>query len=321
MGLKLRNGLNVKFLGHRGEGATDSAFSRERDLRERRLRLPENTVGSQRRCLLDGANGFELDAIQTADGNCVCTHADEVAQHILVDYEPPEKYIGRMKLYQIREVPVGPCGAGRIALLEDTLNMVKHEFPGATVNIELKGKIGNFEDDVKTEFSLALLVLAAMERAKFPLEDVIFSSFSHRYLLDMAELEPNAKLGMLYESPEYDGHHLYAGAESGPQDRAHAFSVDALNTTLHLIPTIYSIHPEVAQVTEETVRWVAERNRQLICWGSREESPTSEMGASYKKAILRVVEWASKERLQELTFITDHVTAMRSLINEHYGVV
>lgn len=318
--LHLKNDMAVRIMGHRGEGATDSAFAQNRDVSERRLRLAENTLPSFRQSLRQGANGFELDAIQTKDNKIVCTHIDEVAQHITISYQPPEKYIGRMQLYQVREIPVGVQGSGRIPSLEDTLLMVKHEFPGAEVNIELKGKIGNMEDSPDISPSFCRCVLDVIETTAFPLSDISFSSFSHRYLMEMAQLCPTAKLSVLYDGPRHDGELLYAGAGEDI-DRCAQFTVSSLEKTLSYVPSLYGVNPEVSFVTEETLRWLHQRNLKLYCWALHEVCPegnTPEQMA-YGERLVRAVNIAHAVGMKEITFITDHVDQVRSLMLRTFG--
>jgi glycerophosphoryl diester phosphodiesterase len=320
--MHLRNGIIVAILGHRGEGATDSRFCQERDANERSNRLPENTIASQRQCLLQGAIGFELDAIQTKDHHIVCTHTDEVRHHIVIDYSPPEKYIGRMDFETVRGIPVGVNGAGRIDSLEETLLMAQREFPGALVNIELKGKISNFEDPATSSPSLCDSVMNAVEKVNYPLEEIIFSSFSHRYLMEMACICPRAKLGMLCDALKHVGEPLYADAD-GFIDQVAAFDTNTLEKTLAQIPSLFSIHPEISSVSEESLRYMVEKNLNLYCWALSEIAPAGPLDTdqSYANSIIRVVNLAQAVGMKEVAFITDHVQAVRSLLQQSFGEI
>lgn len=285
-------------------------------------RYVENTLQSQRQCL-QLADGFEMDAISTADSNVVSTHADEVAQHILVDFEALEKYIGRMQTYQIREIPVGPEGKGRIPTFDDVLAMVQNEFPTKIINVELKGKIGNPEDDFTTSSSLGQLVAEDIKQANFPLNQVIFSSFSHRYLLDMHAVMPEAQLGILYEGVHpgqvFQPKPLYRQNDDFQQqlDYSAALSIPSLESTLQLIPSLYSVHAEISSLTPETVRWIAEHNLVLSTWAWQEHSPHGDTVNNHRARdnILNAVQLCQQGEIKELLVITDHVKDVRAVLH------
>jgi len=311
--------LSIKVLGHRGEGASDAPFHRNRDHTARVVRFPEGTVASQRQCFLNGADGFEMDVISTADHNVVSCHADKVEQHVLVDYPMPEKSIGKMKTYQVREIPVGALGLGRIPTFEDVLQMVLDEFPHGMINVELKDKIDNMEDDALTSPSLAQLVASKVNHVKFPLNQLIFSSFSHRYLLDLRAEFSDARVGVLYDPlPQPQPLYLIGDGMNEHLDYRTSLSISSLEKSLELIPNLYSVHAEISSLTAETVKWIANHNLVLATWARDEYSPAgdTENTVAARDRILHAVKLCEQEGVKELLIITDHVRDVRALLRD-----
>ena len=314
------DGMEIFIIGHRGGGASDAKFNIDRDNAAGVTRPVEGTLRSQRTALKHGAHGFEMDGIETDCGNIVGTHADAVRQHILVSFEPPADYIGRMTVKEIKNIPVGPAGLGRISTLEETLMMVMNEFPGRKINIELKGKQKNFDDDSRTSPSLAEKVLGIVKKTGFPLRDIVFSSFSHTYLQELAALEPKAKIGMLYDLPVegYDGDVGMKMFKDRP-DVYEPFTVPALELTKQRLPTLSSVHPEIQSLTPETVKWTADNNLALVTWGWRERSPLEETpgGEHFATATRDAIKMAKEAGIRQMWIITDHIRDMKTFVHDH----
>jgi glycerophosphoryl diester phosphodiesterase len=339
-GVTLPNGFKILFLGHRGDGATDSTFHRQRDFFQERARQVENTLASQRKVmLLDGADGIELDAIASSQGTVFVTHADEVKQHVLIeDYELPQKYIGRMKDYQIREIPVGISGKGRIPLLADTLTMFQTEFPNTWINIELKGKVGNTEDQFNQIPSFVSSVIKTIDNIQYPFHQLIFSSFSHRYLLELASIMTTSnrvnevKLGILYDVTTEDANDMSFPLCRDPQEFLDYYlplSIATLEKTYTALPMLYSIHAEVSSITEETLQWIYDHHLHIYVWALQEASPppitpltSMQELLSYPiiEKYLHFIELAQKIGFSEVGIITDDVAIVKVAIVYAYTV-
>eukprot|EP01039_Chlorochromonas_danica_P008114 gene8114-8953_t len=321
----------VKIVGHRGYGASDAPFNVKRDLNMRVVRPVEGTLISHRKALEDGAYGIEMDVIETLDNYLVGTHADEVRQHVLVPYDAPEKYIGRMTYEQIRNIPVGPDGIGRISLLKDLLEMLKRDFPDRLINIELKGKLGNIEDNSQTTPSLAEKVVKVLEDVDFPFQKIIFSSFSQSYLQDMSKICSQRdhrafRLGMLFEpsadcvgmSLASDGHKLFKDRD----DLSIALNMETLRHVVESIPGLTSVHAEIRCITPDTMKFIREHNLCLATWALKELSPldTSKEGQVFANAIDNVLRMADDVGLEELVIITDHILDVKDYLFKKHAI-
>jgi len=308
--------LQIKVIGHRGSGASDSKFNRDRDTKYRTHREAEGTLLSHYKALSSGADGIELDAIETADGYIVCTHADEVQQHILTDFTPSQPYIGRMQYQEVKDIPVGPHGSGRIPLLKEIFQMVLTDFPGRYVNVELKGKQKNFDDGRDTSPSLAEKVLKVVEETAFPLHQIVFSSFSHMYLKELRALSSKAQIGILYNVFKPAGTDLRLFREPC-DDVYHPFTQSSLEFSLRSVENISSVHPEIRTVTADLIKTLVDHNiRRLACWAWCEYSPLhhSEDSEEFVAAAKNAIDLCREFGLQELWIITDHVEDMRRFL-------
>lgn len=317
-------------LGHRGQGATDSFFQQQL-LRDQSLqKLPENTIGSHRAALgHDRADGIEFDVIQTADRQICVTHADDVLQHILLDpavVHLPQRFIGRLSAYQLRDLPVGPAGAGRIPLLRDLLDLLHAEFPqqSVVVNIELKGKQGSLEDVPESNPSLVQGTLSVLEdyqrRGELsPLHNIVFSSFSVTFLEELVQQHPRMlrsalRVGLL-TVPKSDCYKPLFPA-GGPLDAYSPFTIEALENVLSRLPQLTSVHAEISSVDLETLRWIKSKQLTLMTWAWQEHSPLeqSENGERAAQNVINLLENARLCQLHEIYIITDHINDMKKFV-------
>ena len=137
-------------LGHRGARSVQS--------------IPENTMESFDRALLDGCDGFEFDVRLTADGQAVICH----------DAQSGGFEIARASVAQLRNLP----------RLEDVLSRYQER---AFLDIELK--VGGLE-----KITMALL------RRNRPLRGFVISSFLPGVLLAIRMEDENVPLGLICES-------------------------------------------------------------------------------------------------------------------------
>ena len=148
---------------------------------------PENTMEAFELAIKQHADGIETDIHLTKDGQVVIMHDEKLDRttnmHGYIkdyNYEELEKCNANngMKDYPFCKVP----------LLEDLLQLVKTEH--IELNIELK-------TDVFMYPGIEAKCLALVK--KYELENqVIYSSFNHYSLMNLRQLDPQAKIGLLY---------------------------------------------------------------------------------------------------------------------------
>ncbi|RYH12474.1 hypothetical protein EON65_38235 [archaeon] len=314
--------MKINIFGHRGFGASDSAFHAARDQSMNIQRIAENTLESHQLALAQGAEGVEMDAIATADGYIVSTHADEVGQHVKVPYHVPQKYVGRMTFEELQHIPVGPIGTSRIPLLRDILRMMKSDFPDRIINIELKGKLDNLDDDSYTHPTLSEKIMQVIEECNFPLENVVFSSFAMSYLDELDEVCSNKKVqfkkGILFDlAPPTD----HTDTSHKPillnrDDYYIPLSLSSLKKAHSRFSTMYSIHAEIRSLTPPIMSYLHTHNLVLHAWGLRELSPldSSVEAQEFASAVRNVVAMAREVGMGEINIITDHVLEMKEFV-------
>ena len=154
---------------------------------------PENTLRAFALAADMGADGVELDVQISKDGRLVVFHDDELSRLTgfagsVADYTYAE--LCRMPVIHAvdaTERDVAP-------LLEDVLALL-HE-RGLSVNIELKNSRAAFP-------ALEEKTLEAVEKAGMR-EKTIYSSFNHYVLMKLREVDPKAKIGLLYSEAMVD---------------------------------------------------------------------------------------------------------------------
>lgn len=166
---------------------------------------PENTLPAFLMAADMGADGVELDIQQTRDGVIVVCHDETV--------DRTSNGVGWVKDYSFEEIRRLDFSNGnaayegvKIPAMEEVFDLLAPT--GLTINIELKTGIvfyGKIEEKI-----LALAKRKGWE------DRVIYSSFNHYTVRRIKELNPDAKVGLLYgdgpiDMPGY-GHRLGADA-------------------------------------------------------------------------------------------------------------
>lgn len=178
------------------------------------LRAPQNTLPAFQAAIENGADGVEFDVQMTKDGELVICHNFEVdetsdGKGLVVD----------LSFAELRSLDFGswfsPKFAGtRIPTLRETLDLVKDM---KLINIEIKRpKEGSLEVVDKT---VALVHEMGLS------EKVIISSF-YFYVTDrVKELDPNLKVGLLYDPKDCYDNRLLKGKfiEVAKERKADAF--------------------------------------------------------------------------------------------------
>lgn len=180
---------------------------------------PENTLDAARRALEQGARMWELDVGLTADGIPVVVHDDSLER--TTDVSARREFAGRapwrvcdLTLDEIRRLdagswfvksdPFGTIASGelrdadlagyadcRVPTLEEALRFTRER--GWLVNVELKD-----HSRLKGHSGVTAAVLARISDLDM-VEQVLFSSFQHRYLAEARILLPELPRGVLVE--------------------------------------------------------------------------------------------------------------------------
>lgn len=150
---------------------------------------PENTLEAFDLAVRSGAHGVELDVHICRTGELVVAHDERVDR-----VSDGTGRIADMSLAELRSLAF--CRThpeyknARIPLLSEVFQLLQPA--GLDINIELKNSIIDYPD-------LERKVLEAAAR-EFDLSRVVFSSFNHRSMLRMKELDPSVSCGLLYEA-------------------------------------------------------------------------------------------------------------------------
>jgi glycerophosphoryl diester phosphodiesterase len=316
--------MKLRFLGHRGSGASDAPFNRERDAEYEMARETENTIESHVQALRDGADGSETDLIETADGDIVLVHANDFSQHIFVpqqgDFAATGKnFIDQLTVPEIKQyLRIGKNGTSTIPTLKEYLSALRTEKSDVFVNLELKGKQDtrpNFQRPSLTSPSLAEKTLQIIEECKFPLNQIRFSSFALSYLKDMANLCPEAHLGILFDLSPEQGGDVNIKMFSDRPDIYLPYTPESIDFALQHVPSLRAVHPEVQSLNDENVAYTASKGLKIATWGWKEyafDHPQG-TGAHFGNCHRNAEALCRKHGISELDIITDHIRQTRSL--------
>ena len=160
---------------------------------------PENTLEAFSLAIEQKADCIELDVHLTKDGEIVVAH-DELLERV----SNGTGHINDHTLDELKALDFGKLIPGspacRIPLLSEVFSLV---YPtNLSLNIELKTT-----DRLYTGLPEKLIALAG----KYAMgERIIYSSFNHYSLRQLKEIEPSAKIGLLYQMGMVDPW-VYAG--------------------------------------------------------------------------------------------------------------
>ena len=200
--------------GHRGLGGTDNANARK--WRDSANLIPENTLAGLTGALTGGADYIEFDVVPAKDG-LVIAHNAKLADHM---FPPPagKTVMNELTLAEIAELRVGHRRADGDTppTLAAVLAAVKPLLAGKSnadkfINIEVKDlqQAGvPFTPADAQAFSAA--VHAEVKKAGL-VDRVLFSSFNVENIAALATLDPQARLGMLFEAAKDDGDTMHVG--------------------------------------------------------------------------------------------------------------
>lgn len=195
---------------------------------------PENTLAAFRKALEFGVDGIELDVRLSKDGIPVICHDATINRtsngkgyihNLTVNELKKFRFYGTFKKEYHNE---------KIPTLEEVLQLVGNT--PITLNIEIKN--GPYMPLQLEEKVLKLVY-------QYDFEDrVIYSSFDHQSMAKMAQLDPRARIGLIFH-----------------MNLVNLFDyID--NTELDL----YSIHPNYFYVTEDIVAVAREHNLKIFIY-------------------------------------------------------
>ncbi len=138
----------------------------------------ENTLASFEAAIASNVDMIELDVQVSSDGHLIIFHDDDFKSLVGDD-----RLLSEIPFEEILEI--GLSKGIKIPELDQVLDLAKGK---VMVDIELKA--ANIEQHV-----LQLI------RDRGMLDDILFSSFKHDYLVKIRDLEPYATTGILYSMP------------------------------------------------------------------------------------------------------------------------
>lgn len=180
---------------------------------------PENTIAAARKALAVGADAWELDVGVSADGELVVIHDSSLTRTSNVRKVFPGRASRRVRDYTLEELrqldfgswfhlddPFGTIESGMVSA-EDTLAYSGEKIPtlrdallftrqsGWLVNVEIKnlGRTPGWRNAIEN-------VLAVIEEMEMG-DRVLISSFNHKYLVQVRNLNPDIPTGALVEAP------------------------------------------------------------------------------------------------------------------------
>jgi len=292
---------------------TDSSFAQRRNAGQADI-PEENTLESLLSALRSGADFIETDAIATADGEIVLAHSNDPSMHIFPPLEgiPGKRYIDEMTLAEVQSLHIGSSGQGRIPTLRELLRAIAAEFQGSgtILNLELKGIQATPR---ATAPPLSGPVLETIRQEGFPLERVLFSSFSVRTLEELTALEPAARTGLLfYTAPPGSSYADTVLFEDGSEFYI-PFHKPNIEAALRRLPKLEALIPEIQDLTPDTVELAARNRLAILTYGYPEESPLK--SRTFAEAAKQAVRLCRQHDVK-LGLITDFIADMGQLIRQ-----
>lgn len=154
---------------------------------------PENTMEAFLLAQKMGADGFELDVHLSSDGELIVIH-DEKADRTT----DGTGLICELSFSQIKKLNAsyGKTGyrAAKVPVLKEALELIQGT--SLILNIEIKTDSILYPGiEEKTVHTVRKLGLS---------EQIIYSSFNHYSIMKIKQIDPNAKVGLLYTTPLYE---------------------------------------------------------------------------------------------------------------------
>jgi len=149
---------------------------------------PENTLEAFSLAVEQKADGIELDVHLSKDGYIVVAHDERLERVSNGDGLIKDHTLDELKALNFNKLfPDQPIC--RIPTLAEVYGLVKDA--SVTVNVELKTTVHLYPELPEK--------LMSLERKYNMKERVMYSSFNHYSLLDLRRIDPEAKIGLLYD--------------------------------------------------------------------------------------------------------------------------
>lgn len=179
---------------------------------------PENTLAAFRLGLSQGCEGIELDVHLTADDQIVVCHDMTLDRTTTGKGTIAEKSLAEIKTYDAGLWFGDEFKGETVPTLDEVFDLVPDSI---MINVEVKYA---YEGRMQRK-------LVEFLRRRDRLNDVIISSFDHKCIRSIKQLEPEAKIGLLYQANLLD-----------PTAYARSFDVE-----------VYSLHPYYQMLDAEDV--------------------------------------------------------------------
>lgn len=166
---------------------------------------PENTIPAFKKAIEMGADGVELDVHMSSDNKLMVIHDETVDRTSNGSGRVVDMTCQELKRFDFSNGMAGFENV-RIPTLKEVYGLLKPT--NLTVNVEIKS-------DVVIYYGI-WNELVNLEREMGMQGRILYSSFNHFVLMKVRELEPTAKIGLLYSEGMVDpwvyANHLHADA-------------------------------------------------------------------------------------------------------------
>ncbi|MDR6883325.1 glycerophosphodiester phosphodiesterase [Bacillus sp. 3255] len=203
---------------------------------------PENTLAAFRLGLEQGCDAIELDIHLSKDGEIIVIHDDTLNRTTDM-----QGRVNDLTLAEIKQADAGgwfheSFAGERVPTLEEVFDLVPANI---MINVEIKHSYGRH-----TEPALVELI-----RRKNRVHSVVISSFDHKSLLFMKLLEPDIRIGLLYDINPGQ-HSAMAGTVGAP---------------------VYSLHPKHTRISREDVRAAIAQGLQVYPYTINDDKRMAEL--------------------------------------------
>lgn len=153
---------------------------------------PENTMAAFRAAIDAGADGIEADVHMTRDEKLVLIHDETIDRTT-----DGRGRVGDMTLSELQVYNAGVTFAvhEQIPTLDELMTLCQGT--SIVLNLEIK-------TDIERYPGIEELLNASIRDQRFPLDQVVFSSFNHATLKRLSQLVPEVECAVLLAQPLYD---------------------------------------------------------------------------------------------------------------------
>lgn len=149
---------------------------------------PENTIAAFERALDMGADGIELDCQLSKDGQLVVFHDSTLDRTAGADGFVKDRTAEQLQKLDAGSWYDAQFAGERIPLLSEVLDLVRGR---CRLNIEIKNLPFRYD-------GIEAAVVELIKAVRFPVDDLIISSFDHVSLQTVAALKPGLPLAALF---------------------------------------------------------------------------------------------------------------------------